>query len=167
MPIIKSTKSTSLVERQQVEILIEVDEEPEEILIEVAEEPEADVNKGFDPYKNHASQNNAYQNTRDGSAQKAAQKATQNVRDFFGEGITLARQCANDAIENFRQMHDTVKPDEFELQLGIKVGSKAGAFITAHGEGQIQVKMKWKLKETPQELKTQDTSQQLVNSVPK
>ncbi|WP_138502293.1 CU044_2847 family protein [Nostoc sp. PA-18-2419] len=144
MPIIKST---SLVEGQLVDIYIEVDREP-------------NVNNGYDPY----------QNTRDGSQQRVAQ-AVQDVGDVFGEGITLARQCAAKAIQSFQQMHHATKPDELELQLGIKVGSEVGAVIPviakASGEAQIQVTMKWKLKETPQQLITNDTSQQSVTSAPK
>jgi hypothetical protein len=65
-------------------------------------------------------------------------------------------------------MNHTTKPDELELQLGIKVGSEVSAFIAkASGEAQIQVRMKWKLKDTPQQLTNQDTSQQLAISVPK
>ncbi|MBX9254569.1 hypothetical protein H1Q63_11535 [Desmonostoc muscorum CCALA 125] len=143
MPIIKST---SFVEGQRVEIYIEVDEQPE-----------ANVNNGYN-----------YGDTRDGSAQEEAAQAIQDVGNVFGDGIKLARQCAATAIQNFQQMHHTTKPDELELQLGIKVGSEVGAFIAkASGEAQIQVKMKWKLKETPQESRTQDTSQKLINSVPK
>ncbi|MCF2150128.1 hypothetical protein IQ276_027580 [Desmonostoc muscorum LEGE 12446] len=158
MPIIKST---SFVEGQRVEIYIEVDEQPQTD-IEVDEQPQADVD------------NVNWANTRDGSAEKAAQKAAQAAQDVgnvFGESITLARKCAAQAIQNFQQMHDTVKPDELQLQLGIKVGCEFGAVIPVIAKGgaeaQIQVTMKWKLKETPQESRTQDTSQQLVNSVPK
>lgn len=143
MPIIKST---SLVEGHLVEIYIEVDEQPD-----------ANVYNGHDPY----------QNTRESYTQKAA-KVVQDVGDVFGDGITLARQCAAKAIQSFQQMHDTTKPDELELQLGIKVGSEVGAIIAkASGEAQIQVTMKWKLKETPQQLITQDTSQQSLTSAPK
>ncbi|MFN6538529.1 MAG: CU044_2847 family protein [Nostoc sp. EkiNYC01] len=145
MPIIKST---SEVEGQLVEIYIEVDEQPD-----------ANVNNGYDPYGN----------TRDGSRQRVAQ-AVQDVGDIFGEGINLARECAAKAIQSFQQMHHAAKPDELELQLGIKVGSEVGAVIPviakASGEAQIQVTMKWKLKETPQQLITQDTSQQSLTSAP-
>ncbi|MEH1830472.1 MAG: CU044_2847 family protein [Nostoc sp.] len=138
MPIIKST---SVVEGQLVDIYIEVDQQPE-----------TDVYNAYNPY----------QDTRERSAQKAV-KVIQDVGDVFGEGIILARQCAAKAIQSFQQMHNTTKPDELELQLGIKVGSEVGAIIAkASGEAQIQVTMKWKLKETPQELITKETSQQAV-----
>jgi hypothetical protein len=143
VPIIKST---SLVEGQLVEIYIEVDEQPQ-----------PNVNKRHD-----------YGKTRDGSAQKEAAQAIEDVGNVFGDGIKLARQCAATTIQNFQQMHHTTKPDELELQLSIKVGSEVGAFIAkASGEAQIQVRMKWKLKDTPQQLTNQDTSQQLAISVPK
>ena len=48
-------------------------------------------------------------------------------------------------------MHDDVKPNEFEVQLAIKLNSEVGAALTKFGaEAQMQVTMKWTLKETPQ-----------------
>lgn len=121
MPIIKST---SKVDGEQVDIYIEVDEIPETLYAE-------------SPYKH----------IRQGSAIKSL-KAVENV---FGDGLALSRKCAVQVIQSVRKMHDAVKPNEFEVQLAIKLNSEVGAVLTKFGgEAQMQVTMKWTLKETPQ-----------------
>jgi len=121
MPIIKST---SEVDGEQVDIYIEVDEVPETL---DAESP--------------------YQDTRENLAKKSL-KAVDNV---FGDGLALSRKCAVQVIQSVRKMHDAVKPNEFEVQLAIKLNSEVGAVLTKFGgEAQMQVTMKWTLKETPQ-----------------
>ncbi len=122
MPIIKST---SEVEGEQIDIYIEVDEEPEV--------PDS---------------NNPYQDVRESLAKKAV-KAVGNV---FGDGLALSRRCAREVIHSVNQMDDEVKPNEFEVQLAIKLNSEVGAALTKlGGEAQMQVTMKWTLKETPKQ----------------
>lgn len=122
MPIIKST---SEVEGEQIDIYIEVDEEPEV--------PDSD---------------NPYQDVRESIAKKAI-KAVGNV---FGDGLALSRRCAREVIHSVNQMDDEVKPNEFEVQLAIKLNSEVGAALTKlGGEAQMQVTMKWTLKETPKQ----------------
>ncbi len=122
MPIIKST---SEVEGEQIDIYIEVDEEPEV--------PDSD---------------NPYQDVRESLAKKAV-KAVGNV---FGDGLALSRRCAREVIHSVNQMDDEVKPNEFEVQLAIKLNSEVGAALTKlGGEAQMQVTMKWTLKETPKQ----------------
>jgi hypothetical protein len=49
-------------------------------------------------------------------------------------------------------MDDEVKPNEFEVQLAIKLNSEVGAALTKlGGEAQMQVTMKWTLKEKPKQ----------------
>lgn len=122
MPIIKST---SEVEGEQIDIYIEVDEEPEV--------PDSD---------------NPYQDVRESIAKKAI-KAVGNV---FGDGLALSRRCAREVIHSVNQMDDEVKPNEFEVQLAIKLNSEVGAALTKlGGEAQMQVTMKWTLKEKPKQ----------------
>jgi hypothetical protein len=122
VPIIKST---SEVEGEQIDIYIEVDEEPEV--------PDS---------------NNPYQDVRESLAKKAV-KAVGNV---FGDGLALSRRCAREVIHSVNQMDDEVKPNEFEVQLAIKLNSEVGAALTKlGGEAQMQVTMKWTLKETPKQ----------------
>ncbi|NEP56900.1 MAG: hypothetical protein F6K31_07720 [Symploca sp. SIO2G7] len=122
MPIIKST---SKVDGEQVDIYIEVDQEPE-------------VSDSDNPYRD----------TRENTAQKSI-KAMGNV---FGDGLALSRKCAAQVVHSVNQMHDTVKPNEFEVQLAIKLSTEAGAILTKFGgEAQMQVTMKWTLKEKPKQ----------------
>ena len=122
MPIIKST---SEVEGEQIDIYIEVDEEPEV--------PDSD---------------NPYQDVRESIAKKAI-KAVGNV---FGDGLALSRRCAREVIRSVNQMDDEVKPNEFEVQLAIKLNTEVGAALTKlGGEAQMQITMKWTLKEKPKQ----------------
>ena len=122
MPIIKST---SEVEGEQIDIYIEVDEEPEV--------PDSD---------------NPYQDVRE----SLAKKAIKAVGNLFGDGLALSRRCAREVIRSVNQMDDEVKPNEFEVQLAIKLNSEVGAALTKFGgEAQMQVTMKWTLKEKPKQ----------------
>ena len=122
MPIIKST---SEVEGEQIDIYIEVDEEPEVL-----------------------DSDNPYQDVRESIAKKAI-KAVGNV---FGDGLALSRRCAREVIHSVNQMDDEVKPNEFEVQLAIKLNTEVGAALTKlGGEAQMQVTMKWTLKEKPKQ----------------
>ena len=122
MPIIKST---SEVEGEQIDIYIEVDKAPQV--------PDSD---------------NPYQDVRESIAKKAI-KAVGNV---FGDGLALSRRCAREVIHSVNQMDDEVKPNEFEVQLAIKLNSEVGAALTKFGgEAQMQVTMKWTLKEKPKQ----------------
>jgi hypothetical protein len=122
VPIIKST---SEVEGEQIDIYIEVDEEPQV--------PDSD---------------NPYQDVRESIAKKAV-KAVGNV---FGDGLALSRRCAKEVIHSVNQMDDEVKPNEFEVQLAIKLNTEVGAALTKlGGEAQMQVTMKWTLKEKPKQ----------------
>ena len=122
MPIIKSTSD---VEGEQIDIYIEVDEAPQV--------PDSD---------------NPYQDVRESLAKKAV-KAVGNV---FGDGLDLSRRCAREVIHSVNQMDDEVKPNEFEVQLAIKLNTEVGAALTKlGGEAQMQVTMKWTLKEKPKQ----------------
>ncbi|NES23526.1 MAG: hypothetical protein F6K41_32560 [Symploca sp. SIO3E6] len=96
MPIIRST---SEVDGEQVDIYIEVDQVPEV-----------------------SDSDNPYQDTRESTAQKSI-KAMGNA---FGEGLALSRKCAAQVVDSVNQMHDTVKPNEFEVQLAIKLSTEDG-----------------------------------------
>jgi hypothetical protein len=122
VPIIKST---SEVDGEQIDIYIEVDEAPQV-----------------------ADSDNPYQDVRESLAKKAV-KAVGNV---FGDGLALSRKCAKEVIRSINQMDEEEKPNEFEVQLAIKLNSEVGAAVTKFGgEAQMQVTMKWTLKEKPKQ----------------
>ncbi|NET61723.1 MAG: hypothetical protein F6K47_38070 [Symploca sp. SIO2E6] len=123
MPIIKST---SEVDGEQVDIYIEVDQVPEV----------SDSQKSYRSTTRH----------------KALEKSIKAMGDRFGDGLDLSRKCAAQVVHSVNQMHDTVKPNEFEVQLAIKLSSEVGAVVTKlGGEAQMQVTMKWILKEQPKQ----------------
>ncbi|MEH1779403.1 MAG: CU044_2847 family protein [Nostoc sp.] len=78
---------------------------------------------------------------RDGPTEKAL-KITQ---DLFRKGLDLSRDCAVEVIDSIKQMKDTVKPDEFEVKLAIKLDSGAGVpyLVKLGAEAQMEVTMKW------------------------
>lgn len=74
----------------------------------------------------------------------------QAVGDVFGDGLALSRQCAGQVFRSVNQLSDAVKPNEFEVQLAIKLSAEGGVpTLTKFGaEAQMQVTMKWTLKKT-------------------
>ena len=71
------------------------------------------------------------------------------AKDLFGDGLALTRNCAAKVIESVNQMSDDIKPNEFEMKLSITLDSEAGVpmLAKAGAEAQMEVTMKWKLKE--------------------
>ena len=115
-------KSTSKVGDEEVEIYIEVDGEPTP--------DDDDEEMLFRDYHN------------------PAQKAVQAVGNLFGQGLALTRNCAAEIIDSVQQMEDGIKPNEFQVQLAIKLDSEVGAVIAKAVAGaQLVVTMKWTLKE--------------------
>ncbi|WP_206753383.1 CU044_2847 family protein [Microcoleus sp. FACHB-672] len=107
-----------------------------EIYIEVDKVPDVSKTEGF------------YRDTRDSPAQKTVKA----VGDLFGNGLDLTRKCAVKVVESVKQMDDGTRPNEFEIQLAIKLDSEIGAAIVkASSEAQMQVTMKWTVKETPRQ----------------
>ncbi|NES01942.1 MAG: hypothetical protein F6K22_03310 [Okeania sp. SIO2F4] len=86
-----------------------------------------------------------FQDSRDSSGKKII-KAT---KDLFGDGLALTRHCAAKVIESVNKMGDNIKPNEFEMKLSITLDSEAGVPMLAKtgAEAQMEVTMKWKLKE--------------------
>ncbi|HEY9830843.1 MAG TPA: CU044_2847 family protein [Stenomitos sp.] len=69
------------------------------------------------------------------------------VPNLFGDGLRLARNCAARVVENVNQMSTEIKPEEFEVQLAIKLDSEVGAVLAKATTGaQMQITMKWNLK---------------------
>jgi Trypsin-co-occurring domain 1 len=114
-------KSTSVVDGEKIDIYIEVD------VIPPSDEDEI---------------------YRDGGGEKAAKA----VGDLFGKGLALSRSCATEVMHSIKQMNDAVKPNEFEVKIAIKLDSKVGfpMLVKLGAEAQMEVTMKWTLKETPQ-----------------
>ena len=110
-------QSKSFIDDQEITIYIEMDKPP--------------VEKGF------------YDDIEDRG--EIIEKVKKTARDFFGEGMTLVRNCAKKAVEGVQKMDDKFRPEELELKVGINLDSEVGAVIAkASTGGQIEVTMKWK-----------------------
>jgi hypothetical protein len=117
-------KSVSEINGQEIDIYIEVDKEPTTSSSELTFRGEETPSK----------------------------KTTKAVGDLIGQGLALSRQCAAQVMDSVSQMSDSIKPNEFEVQLAIKFDSEMGAFIAKASAGaQMQVTMKWKLQKTPKQ----------------
>lgn len=87
-----------------------------------------------------------YTDLRDGNQRLKA------ARDLFGDGLELAKNCATRVVSSIKEMGDTAKPDEFQLQFAIKLDTEVGAIIAKTStEAQLQVTMTWKTDEEKQE----------------
>jgi hypothetical protein len=71
----------------------------------------------------------------------------QQAKGAFSSGVDLIRHCAAQVVTGVQNLDDSLKPEEIEVQLAIKLGSAAGAILVSlSSEAQLQVKLKWKLK---------------------
>jgi hypothetical protein len=74
-----------------------------------------------------------------------AKKVIEGVQDVFGKGLELVRTCASQVVENVRKVREDQRPDEFQIQLAIKLDAEVGAILTKASAGaQMQVTMTWK-----------------------
>lgn len=75
----------------------------------------------------------------------SADKVIDGAQDVFGKGLKLAQTCASQAVENVRKIPEGHRPDEFQIQLAIKLDAEVGAILTKASAGaQMQVTMTWK-----------------------
>ena len=80
-----------------------------------------------------------------GDVRGGAEKIIEGVQDVFGRGLKLARTCAYQTLENIRNVQEDHRPDEFQIQLAIKLDAEVGAILTKASAGaQMQVTMTWK-----------------------
>lgn len=74
-----------------------------------------------------------------------ADKVIEGVQDVFGKGLQLARTCASQVVESIRKVREDQRPDEFQIQLAIKLDAEVGAILTKASAGaQMQVTMTWR-----------------------
>ncbi len=87
------------------------------------------------------------QDTNRATRGNAVTDALINAQGVFSSGVNLVRHCAMQVVEGIQNLDEHLKPEELEVQLAIKLGSDAGAvLVKLSGEAQMQVTMKWKLK---------------------
>ena len=83
-----------------------------------------------------------------GDMRGPADKVIAAARDVFGDGLQLANSCAQRVVHAVKEMNNAVRPDEYKVQLAIKLDADVGAVLARFGsEAQMQVTMKWVRKE--------------------
>lgn len=61
----------------------------------------------------------------------------------FDGALAHVRKAASIALANFREMD--VRPDDIEVEFGVKLNAEAGAIIArTGGEGHLKVKLTWR-----------------------
>ncbi len=61
--------------------------------------------------------------------------------------MDLIHHCAAQIVTGVQNLDDSLKPEEIEVPLAIKLGSAAGAvLVNVSSEAQLQVMLKWNLK---------------------
>ncbi len=124
MPIIHSTE---IINGEAITILIESKMQPSDI----------------SEYKEQSFERT--RSTRSGS--NIIHDTLQHAQGAFSSGVDLVRHCATQVVAGVQSLDDSLKPEELEVQLAIKLGSEAGAvLVNFSGEAQMQVTLKWKLK---------------------
>jgi hypothetical protein len=79
-----------------------------------------------------------------GDTRNTTDRVVGEMRDAFADGLELSRKCAAKAVESIAAMSDAVRPQEFSIQLAIKLDQELGAIIAKTTVGaQLQVTMKW------------------------
>jgi len=80
----------------------------------------------------------------EGTRGRLANKVIETSRPLFREGLGLVRECAEQVVEMLKEMPDEVRPDQFEMQLAVKLDAKVGAkIVEMNGGAQLQVILRW------------------------
>ncbi|WP_344590553.1 CU044_2847 family protein [Actinomadura vinacea] len=73
-----------------------------------------------------------------------AEKVVDIGRPLFAEGLALVRECAEQVVAQMAEMPDGIRPDEYEVQLAVKLDAKVGAkIVDVNGGAQLQVVLRW------------------------
>ncbi|WP_329428860.1 hypothetical protein OG339_06295 [Streptosporangium sp. NBC_01495] len=85
----------------------------------------------------------------DGDTRGPLEKPLVISRHLFSEAIQMVTTCAYEVRDQIEAMAEKARPDEFEMQLAVKVDGKVGAKIVELSSGaQILVTLRWR-KPTP------------------
>jgi hypothetical protein len=80
-----------------------------------------------------------------GDVRGGAEKVIEGAQDVFGKGLELARTCASQVVESVSKLQKDHRPDEFQVQLAIKLDAEVGAILSKASAGaQMQVTMTWR-----------------------
>jgi hypothetical protein len=78
------------------------------------------------------------------------ERTIHDARVRFEDALAHVRKAAQVALRTFREnSNDSAKPDEVEIEFGVKFGTEAGAIIAKTSlEGQFTVRLKWLAKDS-------------------
>ena len=80
----------------------------------------------------------------EGRDQAPAARIIHGARNIFGEGLDLIENCARAIVSKITALK-AAAPDEFEVNLAVKLDAAAGALIAkTSAEAQLAVKLTWK-----------------------
>jgi Trypsin-co-occurring domain 1 len=80
-----------------------------------------------------------------GDVRGGAEKVIEGAQEVFGKGLQLARTCASQVVESVNEVREEHRPDEFQVQLAIKLDAEVGAILSKASAGaQMQVTMTWR-----------------------
>ncbi|WP_440072380.1 CU044_2847 family protein [Streptosporangium sp. OZ121] len=66
-------------------------------------------------------------------------------RHLFNEALQMVANCAYEVRDQIQAMEEKARPDEFEMQLAVKVDGKVGAKIVELSSGaQLMVTLRWR-----------------------
>ncbi|MEV6194835.1 CU044_2847 family protein [Streptomyces sp. NPDC051920] len=74
----------------------------------------------------------------------AAHRVVEVARDAYSDGLDLARRCAAQAVRRFEELDASLRPDEIEMQLSIKVDAGVAALVKSGAEAQLQITFRWR-----------------------
>ncbi|WP_326643783.1 hypothetical protein OG884_08295 [Streptosporangium sp. NBC_01755] len=81
----------------------------------------------------------------DGDTRGALEKPLVIGRHLFSEAIQMVTDCAYEVGDQIGAMAKEARPDEFEMQLAVKVDGKVGAKIVELASGaQLLVTLRWR-----------------------
>ncbi|MFF5244306.1 CU044_2847 family protein [Streptosporangium sp. NPDC000095] len=81
----------------------------------------------------------------DDDTRGALEKPLEISRHLFSEALQMVANCAHEARNQIEAMEEKARPDEFEMQLAVKVDGKVGAKIVELSSGaQIMVTLRWR-----------------------
>lgn len=64
---------------------------------------------------------------------------------LFDQALELARSCAEETVQSIDATAEKIRPQEFQVQLAIKLDAEVGAVLAKTGAGaQLQVTMTWR-----------------------
>lgn len=70
----------------------------------------------------------------------------EQAQESFQKGMELVQDVSQDVVKSLNSIKSDAKPNEAEVEFGIKIDAEVGALVTkVGGSAHFVVKLKWKL----------------------